>query len=135
MTPPPPPRHPVPDHIPAELREAFATTKGRAIGKHCPFKLGDAVQMHGYAGEMPGHQQTGFRGWVVATVGATILTGITTDGTEWWEYWGDLVPDGTPINIWASCTCCRDIWLPARRAVYAKQAAEGQQLGLFDGAA
>lgn len=127
----PAPRHPVPDHIPTDLSEAFATTSGRTIPQHCPYKSGDPVQLHGYPGEMPGHRQTGFRGWVVATVGATILTGITTTGEEWWEYWGVLVPDGQPINIWNSCACCRDVWQPARRAVYAKQRAKGDQLDLF----
>lgn len=93
---PPPPRHPVPDHIPEDLREAFATAKGREISAHCPYKSGDAVLMRGCPGEMPGHRRTGFRGWAVATVGGTILTGITTDGEEWWEYWGRLEPDGKP---------------------------------------
>ncbi|MFE7273009.1 hypothetical protein [Streptomyces sp. NPDC057623] len=93
MTAGPQTRHPVPDHIPEQLREAFATTKGRDIPQHSPYQSGDAVQMRGCPGEMPGHRQTGFRGWVVATVGATILTGITTDGEEWWEYWGRLEPD------------------------------------------
>lgn len=127
----PQPQHPVPTHIPAHLREAFATTAGRDIPKHSPYQLGDAVQRHGFEGNMPGHAQTGFRGWVVATVGATILTGITTEGEEWWEYWGELEPDGKPIDIWRWCTCCREARTPLLRAYYAKQRAQGQQLDLF----
>ena len=131
-------RHPVPDHIPEHLREAFATTHGRNIPPHSPYQAGDAVQLHGFSGEMPGHRRTGFRGWVVATVGATILTGITTTGEEWWEYWGRLEPDGQPLNIWRWCTCCAEERRPLVQAAYAKQRAEqarqqarGEQLGLF----
>jgi hypothetical protein len=131
VTAPPQPRHPVPGHIPAHLHEAFATTPGRAIRPHCPYQMGDAVQLHGFPGEQPGHRRTGFRGWVVATVGGTILTGITTEGREWWEEWGRLDRDGKPINIWRWCTCCRDERLPLLRAFYAKQTAQGEQLG-FD---
>ncbi|CAM5683129.1 MULTISPECIES: hypothetical protein [Streptomyces] len=128
MTPTQQPRHPVPDHIPDHLHEAFATTAGRAVPEHSPFQLGDAVQRHGFPGNLPGHAQTGFRGWVVATVGATILTGITTTGEEWWEYWGKLSPDGQPVDPGGWCTCCRD----ARRALNARQrATSGEQLGLF----
>lgn len=127
----PQPRHPVPDHIPEPLREAFATASGNPPPKHCPFKPGAAVQLHGYAGELPGHRQTGFRGWVVGYVGATLLTGITTDGEEWWEYWGALAPDGLPVDMWAGCSCCRDERTVLRRAHYAKQQARGEQLDLF----
>lgn len=134
MSAPSQPRHPIPDHIPEHLREAFATTKGRKISAHCPYKAGDAVQLHGYGGEQPGHRRTGFRGWVVATVGGTILTGITTDGEEWWEEWGRLNPDGQPVDIWRWCTCCREARLPLLRAHYAKQRARGDQLDLFSGA-
>ncbi|MEU9498201.1 hypothetical protein [Streptomyces sp. NPDC048196] len=125
------PRHLVPDHIPDHLREAFATAKGRAISAHSPYQLGDAVQRHGYRGNLPGHAQTGFRGWVVATVGSTILTGITTEGEEWWEYWGDLEPDGQPVDIWRWCTCCREARRPLLLAHYARQRAAGEQLDLF----
>lgn len=125
------PRHPVPDHIPEQLREAFATTKGRAVPSHSPYQLGDAVQLHGFRGEQPGHRRTGFRGWVVGCVGGTILTGITTTGEEWWEEWGFLRPDGQPVDIWRWCTCCRETWLPLVRAYYAKQRAAGEQLDLF----
>lgn len=128
---PPPPRHPVPEHIPTHLAEAFATTKGRAIPQHCPYKPGDPVQIHGYSGEQPGHRRTGFRGWVVATVGGTILTGITTDGEEWWEEWGRLKPDGLPIDLWAGCTCCAVARRPLLLAFYARQRAAGEQLDLF----
>lgn len=131
MTSDPQPRHHVPDHIPEHLREAFATTKGRVPPKHSPFRPGDAVQLHGYSGEQPGHRRTGFRGWVVATVGATILTGITTDGEEWWEYWGRLQPDGRPVDLWRWCTCCREERTELQRALFAKQHARGEQLGLF----
>ncbi|MEU9792931.1 hypothetical protein AB0E27_20275 [Streptomyces sparsogenes] len=128
MSAPPAPRHPVPDHIPEHLHEAFATTSGREIPKHSPYQLGDAVQRHGFPGNQSGHAQTGFRGWVVATVGATILTGITTTGEEWWEYWGDLDPDGQPVDLWRWCTCCHE----ARRALLlAQQAKTGEQLNLF----
>lgn len=131
MTAPPQPRHPVPDNIPEHLCEAFATCSGRTPPPSSPYQPGDAVQLHGYAGEMPGHRQTGFRGWVVATVGATILTGITRDGDEWWEYWGRLEPDGQPVDIWRWCTCCREERQPLLRAHYARQRALGEQLGLF----
>lgn len=126
------PRHPVPDHIPAELHEAFATAEGSEIPPHSPYQRGDAVQQHGFPGEPAGHRQTGFRGWAVATLGATILTGITTTGEAWAEYWGRLEPDGLPLNPWRWCTCCRE----ARHAHFASQrareAAAGQQLDLFE---
>jgi len=131
----PMPRHPVPDHIPAHLREAFATARGRQVPPRSPYKPGDAVQLHGYRGEFPpGLRQTGFRGWVVGCVGDTVLTGITTDGQEWWEYWGRLKPDGLPVDLWAGCVCCHEARAPLLRAFYAKQRAKGQQLGLFAGA-
>lgn len=136
MTPQPAPRHPVPDHIPDHLREAFATTRGSPVPPHCPYKSGDAIQLHGYIGGFPpGLRQTGFRGWVVATVGATILTGITTDGQEWWEEWGALRSDSQPVDMWGSCTCCREERRELLRAYYAKQRANGEQLDLFGGAA
>ncbi|MFF7067346.1 hypothetical protein [Streptomyces pseudovenezuelae] len=136
MTAGPQPRHPVPDHIPEQLHEAFATTKGRTPPRHSPYQPGDAVQVHGYAGHPdPGHRRTGFRGWVVGYVGATLLTGITTEGEEWWEYWGDLDPDGLPVNMWAHCSCCREQRTALLRAHYAKERARGQQLDIFDGAA
>ncbi|MFI6249023.1 hypothetical protein [Streptomyces sp. NPDC051016] len=131
MSAPAQPRHPVPDHIPGQLRETFATTKGRSIPAHSPYQLGDAVQLHGFRGEMPGHRRTGFRGWVVATVGATILTGITTDGEEWWEYWGRLKPDGQPVDLWRWCTCCREERHALLRAQHAKRLARGEQLDLL----
>lgn len=128
-----PPRHPVPDHIPEQLREAFATTKGRQVPDHCPYRSGDAVQLHGYAGHPdPGHRRTGFRGWVVGCVGATILTGITTTGEEWWQEWGDLNPDGLPVNMWDHCTCCRDERRDLLRALHATQRARGKQLDFLD---
>ncbi|WHM41138.1 hypothetical protein [Streptomyces sp. BPTC-684] len=125
------PRHPVPEHIPGHLAEAFATTRGRAISPHSPYRSGDAVQRHGYAGNLPGFARTGFRGWVVATVGGTVLTGITLTGQEWWEYWGSLHPDGQPVDIWDHCTCCRDQRRPLLQAFYAQQRAVPVQLGLF----
>jgi hypothetical protein len=81
------PRHPVPDHIPAELREA--------------------------------------------SIGATILTGITTTGQEWAQYWGDLDPDGQPLDPWRWCTCCRDAREAYFAAQHAREAAAGLQLNLF----
>ncbi|MFD4830190.1 hypothetical protein ACFWPV_10095 [Streptomyces uncialis] len=131
MPAPPPPRHPVPDHIPDHLREAFATTRGRRVPDHCPYTLGTPVQLHGYGGEHTLMRQTGWRGWVVGCVGATVLTGITTDGTEWWEEWGRLHPDGQPVDMWAYCACCRDERRELLRAYYAKQRARGDQLDLF----
>ncbi|MFF3848026.1 hypothetical protein [Streptomyces sp. NPDC002328] len=133
MTAPPQPRHSVPDHIPEQLREAFATASGRQPPAHCPYEPGDMVQMHGYSGyPAPGHRRTGFRGWVVGYVGATILTGITTTGEEWWGEWGDLNPDGKPVDMWDHCACCREERLTLRRAYYAKQRARGEQHALFD---
>lgn len=126
-----PVRHPVPDHIPEHLREAFATTKGREAPARSPYQRGAAVQLHGFRGEQPGHRRTGFRGWVVGCVGDTVLTGITTIGEEWWENWGRLVPDGQPIDIWRWCTCCRVARLPLLRTYYAKQRAAGEQLDIF----
>lgn len=134
MTAPAAIRHQVPDHIPGRLAEAFATTSGRAIPPHCPYQLGDAVQLHGYAGEFDTQRRTGFRGWVVGTVGATVLTGITTEGQEWWEYWGSLRPAGEPVVTWGGCTCCQTERRELLRAFYAGRRAAGQQLGLFDGA-
>ncbi|NUR04366.1 MAG: hypothetical protein HOY79_50035 [Streptomyces sp.] len=129
MPAPPQPRHLVPDHIPEHLHEAFATTKGRTPPDHSPYKPGDAVQLHGFGGEMPGHRRTGFRGWVVACIGATILTGITTEGEEWAEYWGRLQPDGLPVNLSRWCTCCRE----ERRALLSAHGAKhGEQLDMFD---
>ncbi|WP_411078483.1 hypothetical protein [Streptomyces sp. cmx-10-25] len=128
-------RHPVPDHIPAHLAEAFASTSGGALRSHCPYQSGDAVQRHGYAGHpAPGFGRTGFRGWVVATVGGTVLTGITEDGKEWWEEWGRLEPAGTPVDPWGHCTCCHEARLVLRRAERARQHARGEQLGLFGAA-
>lgn len=129
MPAPPQPRHPVPHHIPENLHEAFATTKGREIPSHSPYQAGDAVQLHGYRGEVPGHRRIGFRGWVVATVGATILTGITTNGEEWWEYWGRLDPDGQPVSLSRWCTCCREQRRALLRDHHAKH---GEQLDMFD---
>lgn len=136
MTAPLQPRHPVPDHIPAQFREAFATTSGNTPPAHSPYQPGDAVQLHGYPGYPdPGFRRTGFRGWVVGYVGATVLTGITTTGEEWWEYWGHLVPDGRPVDMWDHCACCHKERLELRRAYCAQQRARGQQLDLFGGAA
>ncbi|MGK5529337.1 hypothetical protein [Streptomyces sp. URMC 129] len=132
MSAPPAPRHPVPNHIPVELREAFATTAGRAIPPHSPYQPGDAVQRHGYGGNPPGPRQTGFRGWAVATVGATILTGITTSGEEWWEEWGFLHPAGEPVDMWDHCVCCREERRVLLREHHARQRARGAQLGLFE---
>jgi hypothetical protein len=60
-----------------------------------------------------------------------VLTGITTDGVEWWEYWGRLTPDGQPVDMWDHCACCRDERHELLRTYYAKQRARGEQLGLF----
>ncbi|NUQ95349.1 MAG: hypothetical protein HOY79_01865 [Streptomyces sp.] len=129
------PRHPVPDHVPNHLHEAFATTGGNPQPAHCPYQPGDPVKRHGYPGHPdPGFGRTGFRGWVVATVGATILTGITDDGREWGEEWGRLEPADTPVNAWGHCTCCREERLALRRAELARQQARGEQLDLFGGA-
>lgn len=126
------PRHPVPDHIPAELREAFATVKGREVPPHSPFQSGAPVQLHGFAGNPDeGLRRTGFRGWVAASIGATILTGITTTGQEWAQYWGDLDPDGQPLDPWRWCTCCRDAREAYFAAQHAREAAAGLQLNLF----
>ncbi|MEZ7005008.1 hypothetical protein [Streptomyces sp. AD55] len=130
-----PQRHPVPDHIPAHLAEAYATTAGRRPSDHCPYQPGTAVQRHGYAGHpAPGFGRTGFRGWVVATVGGTILTGITEDGREWWEEWGRLEPADTPPDPWGHCTCCREARLKLRRAEIEQHRAHGVQLDLFGAA-
>lgn len=129
------PRHQVPDHIPKHLHEAYATTSGRQPSAHCPYKPGDPVQLHGYSGyPAPGHRRTGFRGWVVGTVGATILTGITITGEEWWEEWGRLNPDGQPVDMWDHCACCREERSELQRAYYARRRARGQQLDLFGAA-
>ncbi|RKN50082.1 hypothetical protein D7231_35865 [Streptomyces klenkii] len=130
-TAPPAPRRPVPGHIPAALREAFATTRGSPIPPHSPYQSGDPVQLHGFAGEQPGHRRTGFRGWVVATVGATVLTGITTTGEEWWEYWGRLHPDGQAVDLTRWCTCCQEERRRLLRAEQAQRAARGTQTALF----
>lgn len=131
MPAPPPPRHPVPDHIPPHLAEAFATAPGSPIRPHCPYQLGAPVQMHGYPGEQPGHRRTGFRGWAVATLGATILTGITEDGHPWAEEWGRLRPAGQPIDRWGGCTCCRAERAALQRAELAHRQAQPEQLDLF----
>jgi hypothetical protein len=77
-----------------------------AIPAHCPYQAGDRVQMHGYVGYGPGHRRTGFRGVVTGYLGATLLRGVTDDGTEWAEYWGALLPDGTPNQSATPCSCC-----------------------------
>ncbi|RCG27192.1 hypothetical protein DQ384_26085 [Sphaerisporangium album] len=91
------------------------------IPRHCPYKAGDRVQMHGYSGEhvhrgghLNDHAVTGFRGVVEGYIGATILTGTTDDGRPWAEYWGSLDPDGTPCSSAALCSCCPH---PGRRMV------------------
>ncbi|OEV14077.1 hypothetical protein [Streptomyces nanshensis] len=132
MNAPPQKPHPVPAHIPAHLHDAFAWTKGGELPEHCPYQIGDAVKIHGFPGHPdPGFGRTGFRGWVVGTVGATILTGITTAGEEWWEEWGRLEPADAPVKLSRWCTCCADHRRAAREAALARQTARGEQLGLF----
>lgn len=85
--------------------------KGARIPPRCPYKAGDRVQMHGYAGRGRLHptdlRVTGFRGVVEGTMGATILVGIADTGREWSEHWGWLSPDGTlPGDRFIPCTCC-----------------------------
>jgi hypothetical protein len=77
-----------------------------AVPARSPYQAGDRVQMHGYPGGMTSRDRTGFRGVVEASLGATILRGTTDDGQPWAEYWGALVPDGTPNDSAAPCTCC-----------------------------
>lgn len=84
------------------------------IPEHCPYKAGDRVQMHGFAGyhvhqghHIDDHDVTGFRGVVEGYLGGTILTGTTDDGRTWAQYWGRLDPDGTPCGTdGARCGCC-----------------------------
>jgi hypothetical protein len=88
--------------------------------------------MHGYPGyPAPGFRRTGFRGWAVATVGGTILTGTTTTGQEWWEEWGLLNPDGLPVDPTRWCTCCHDARRAHHQAEAARREQRGLQLGLF----
>src|SRR5882757_6953060 len=73
---------------------ALTIALGR-VPAHSPYRAGDWVQCHGYPGYPAGPQQWGFRGFVLAGMGSTILRGLTDDGREWAEHWGALVPDGT----------------------------------------
>jgi hypothetical protein len=90
------------------------------VPPHSPYQAGDWVRKHGYPGEMPGPRQWGWRGFVLGSLGATILRGLTDDGQEWAEYWGRLVPDGDP-SVDGRCVCC-----PRRPA-----GPRVEQLGLF----
>ncbi|MEU0940374.1 hypothetical protein [Embleya sp. NPDC005971] len=131
-----PPLTDVPAHIPTELHSAFRRDYARtaAVPGHAPYRVGDSVQLHGYAGHLghpEDHAATGFRGWVAGSIGATILTGITTTGRPWAEPWGGLHPDGLPVDIWDHCACCRHLRLPLLRAHYAALARTPTQLDLF----
>lgn len=83
------------------------------IPKHCPYKAGDRVQLHGYAGahvhsgqSLKDHDVIGFRGVVEGYVGGTILTGTTDGGREWVQEWGGLSRDLTPCGRDGRCACC-----------------------------
>jgi hypothetical protein len=84
----------VPDTIPAELHAKAEDVIGHynpAVPPHCPFRFGDRIHLAGHPQAFPpGLRQTGFTGWVLGTIGATILVGITTTGRDWAEYWGNL---------------------------------------------
>jgi hypothetical protein len=76
-----------------------------AIPEHSPYQAGDWVRVHGYSGNPRGPRRWGWRGYVVDSLGDTILRGITDDGRQWAEYWGALGPD-RPSEGFAYCTCC-----------------------------
>jgi hypothetical protein len=82
------------------------------IPKHCPYKAGDRVQMHGFSGyhvnggqHLNNNAVSGFRGVVEGFVGGTTLTGRTDDGRAWAECWGHLDPDLTLCHD-NRCGCC-----------------------------
>lgn len=131
-----PPLTAVPEAIPAVLHAAFRRDYERTsdVPAHSPYRIGDAVQLHGYAGHLghpEDHAATGFRGWVAGSIGATILTGITTTGRAWAESWGGLHPDGLPVETWHHCVCCRHLRLPLLRAHYEALAQTPTQLDLL----
>lgn len=95
-----------------------------AIPKHCRYRPGDWVVMHGYPGAAHQIQRDGFRGIVLGHMGSTILRGLTDDGREWSEHWGHLDPDGTPGDSTVLCVCCPH---PPRR-----RPPEGEQISMFD---
>lgn len=90
-----------------------------------PYQAGDWVRCHGYPGEMPGPRQVGWRGFVLGSMGATILRGLTDDGRAWAENWGGLTPDRAPSPTGGAwCVCCPH---PERF-----KAPPPEQLNLFD---
>lgn len=76
--------------------------------KHCPYKAGDRVTLHGYASHPSGHRRTGFTGVVECWRGGTWLHGHTDDGDPWDEHWGWLEPENHNIAKATDdyrCTC------------------------------
>lgn len=84
----------------------FDTPKYSPVPPHSPYQLYDWVRCHGYPGHMPGPGRWGFRGFVLGTLGATILCGVTDDGRPWAECWGALRPDTSNTDAVVRCTCC-----------------------------
>lgn len=79
------------------------------IPKHCRFRAGDWVVLHGYPGTRYSYssQRHGWRGFVLGYMGGTWLRGLTDDGREWCEHWGFLDREGQrgdPSSV--LCTCC-----------------------------
>lgn len=100
--------------------DLIATARLSAVPPHSPYKVGDWVVMHGFDGAPPWHR-IGWRGFVLGSLGSTLLRGLTEDGQEWAEYWGALQPDGTP-GYDNRCNCCP----------HPRQRRGPEQLTLFD---
>jgi hypothetical protein len=88
--------------------DSLALTVGLGpVPSHSPYQAGDWVRCHGYPGALPGPRRWGWRGFVLGSMGSTLLRGLTDDGQPWAEHWGSLLPDRTPSPPGgASCTCC-----------------------------
>jgi len=104
--------------------------------KHCPYRIGDWVVLHGYPGN--GNRSSGdtwchgFRGYVLGHHGSTLLSGLTDDGGPWTEHWGHLDPDGYHRCDWLWCVCCpHPKRAPKRTRVTTTTARASQQLSLF----
>jgi len=86
-----------------------------AIPAHCPYRIGDRVQLHGFIGYPPGPRRTGFVGEVEGYMGSSILSVLCDDGHVWCERWGALTREGErdPVTrTWPfACTCCPDPWV------------------------
>jgi hypothetical protein len=99
------------------------------IPPHSPYQAGDWVAYHAYSGTRPPDTRHGFRGYVLGSMGATLLRGLTDDGLPWCEHWGHLVPDGQRDRSAAiDCICCPP---PPRAPRRPRTGRDVEQLDLF----